>query len=138
MTRNTSDLKALMTEYFRRAYDDGDATVIDELIAPNMICHGLSPEPTHARQEFLNWYKPFRAAFSNVSCKITNSIIEGDWICCRLHFTGTHTGDHLGPPASHKKVNLYALVLIRWQNGQAVEGFNEFNQHALLQQIGAA
>jgi predicted ester cyclase len=137
-TMNGTDLKAVMKEYFRRAYDENDPSVIDELIAPNMVSHGLTPEPTRTREEFKRWYTPFRAAFSEVTCRVEHAIVEGDWICCRLRFSGRHTGDHLGPKASGKRVNLTALIEVRIVDGKAVEAYQEFNHLALMQQIGAA
>ena len=130
-------IKAMLHEYFHRAYTLGDATVIDELLAPDILTYGLSAEPTRTRQDFKNWYTPFRSSFSDVNCQMTHCVVEGEWVSCRVHFTGTHTGKGLGPPPTGNKVILTAMVLARVRNGQVVEGYNEFNQHSLLQQIGA-
>ena len=132
-----TDLKLMIREYFRRAYDEHDATVIDEMIAPDAVNYGLGPEPTRTREAFRKWYEAFRGSFSNVSCKVEHVMVEGEWVTCRIRFTATHTGDHLGPRASGKKVTLTALIMARIVNGKVVEGFNEFNQLSLLQQIGA-
>ena len=136
-TAAKTDLKGMMKDYFRRAYDENDPTVIDEMIAPNMVSHGLTPEPTRTREEFKAWYTPFRASFSEVTCRVEHAMVEGEWVCCRLRFTGKHTGEHLGPKPSGKRVNLTALVLVRFVEGKAVEAFQEFNHLALMQQIGA-
>jgi predicted ester cyclase len=137
-TASRNELTDLMKEFFRRAYDENDPTVFEDLLAPDMLTHGLTPEPLRKAADFKKWYMPFRAAFSDVHCKVVHAMVEGEWITVRLEFTGRHTGDHLGPKASGKDVKLSAIVQARWVNGKAVEGYNEFNQLALLQQIGAA
>ena len=56
-------LKSLMRTYFHRAYTLGDASVIEELIAPNVITYGLSPQPLTKAAEFKEWYTRFRSSF---------------------------------------------------------------------------
>jgi predicted ester cyclase len=126
-----------MLDYFHRAYVLGDESVIDEFIAPNVIAHGLAPEPLHGVAAFKEWYRRFRSSFSNITCPVTHAWAEGDWVIVRITFTGTHTGPSLGPPPTGKPVTLSALIAAREKDGKLVEGFNEFNQYALLQQIGA-
>ena len=129
-------LKTMMRSYFHRAYTLGDASVIDELIASDMLTHGLTPEPLTSRQEFKDWYTRFRSSFSDVTCPVTHAFVEGPWVTCRVLFSGTHTGAALGPPPTNRKVTITALILARVQNGQVVEGYNELNELSLLQQLG--
>jgi len=131
-------LKTMMRNYFDRAYTLGDASVIDEIIAPNMVTHGLSPQPLTTRAAFKEWYTRFRSSFSDVTCTVTHALVEGNWITSRVLFTGTHTGPGLGLPPTNRKVAISALILARFDNGQAVEGYNELNELSLLQQLGAA
>jgi predicted ester cyclase len=47
----------------------------------------------------------------------------------------THTGDHLGVPASHKKVEISGITIARIDDGKIVEGWDNWDQLALMQQI---
>jgi predicted ester cyclase len=66
---------------------------------------------------------------------VSHCIAEGDWVSARVVFSAIHSGPGLGPPPSHKPVSLTALVLVRFENGQVIEGYNELNQLSLMQQI---
>jgi predicted ester cyclase len=126
----------MMRDYFHRAYDLGDATAVDDHIAPDVLSHGLSLEPTTGRQFFKEWYVTFLSAFSDVSCPISHTWVDGDWVIVRVLFSGTHTGDGLGIPPTGRQISVSALVAARVVNNQVVESFNEFNRLALLQQLG--
>ena len=136
-TESSESLKARMRDYFHRAYTLGDASAIDEMIATDVLNHGLAPQPERGREAFKRWYTAFRGAFSNVDCKLTHCFVEGDWVTARVLFIADHTGASLGHPPSGRRITLTALVLCRFQNGQAVEGYNEFDQVSLLKQLGA-
>jgi predicted ester cyclase len=129
-------LKARMRDYFHRAYNLGDVSVIDELIDPNVVSHGMGPLPVRGRAAFKEWYTTFRSSFSSITCKTTHCVAEGNWVTSRIEFTGTHSGPGLGPPASGKTVTLTTLILVRFENGMAVEGFNEFDRLELMKAIG--
>ena len=49
----------------------------------------------------------------------------------------THTGDHLGVPASHKTVHITGITIARIENGKIVEGWDNWDQLAMMQQIRA-
>lgn len=136
--QSPDELKARAREFFRQAYMLGDESVIDRLMAPDILHHGLGAEPIVGRERFKEWYRSFRGAFSDILCSVTHVCVEEDLLAARVLFTGTHTGTSLGVPPTGRKVSLTALIMCRFQDGQITEGFNEFNQLALLQQIGAA
>jgi predicted ester cyclase len=50
----------------------------------------------------------------------------------------THTGDHLGMPATNKKVRITGSTMIRIEKGKIVEGWDNWDQLALMQQINSS
>jgi steroid delta-isomerase-like uncharacterized protein len=137
-TQHTPDeLKTLIREFFRKAYTEGNEQVIDELLAPDVLMHGLGPEPTVGREPFRRWYHAFRGAFTNIHCSVTHVCIEDDLLAVRVLFTGTHSTASLGPPPTGKLVSVTAVVLCRFEQGKVVEAFNEFDHLSLMQQLGA-
>src|SRR5438128_523194 len=55
----------------------------------------------------------------------------------RISFRGTHRGDGLGIPPTGRTVNVTGIILIRWRDGTAVEGWNEFDAAGMLKQLSA-
>lgn len=136
-TQSPDELKALAREFFREAYTLGNESVIDKLMAPDILHHGLTREPFVGREKFKEWYRAFRGAFSDIGCSVTHVCVEEDLLAARVLFTGRHTGASLGVPPSGRNVSLSALVLCRFENGVIAEGFNEFDHLSLMRQVGA-
>ena len=49
----------------------------------------------------------------------------------------THSGDGLGIPASGKSVRSQGISIARIQDGKIVEGWDNWDQLGMLEQIGA-
>ena len=50
---------------------------------------------------------------------------------------GTHTGEGLGVPATHKPVEVTGLLISRIKGGKTAECWNSFDLLSLYRQIGA-
>lgn len=56
-------------------------------------------------------------------------------LCWTAH--GTHHGDLMGVPLTHKQVTITGITLERLADGKIVEEWNIWDQLGLLQQLGA-
>lgn len=134
-------MEELAHSWFSTVWNEGRADLINDLMAPDAVIHGLGDagsEPI-GRDGFRAFYQVFRGAFPDIKVVVDDVISSHDDRCAvRFHFTGTHTGDHLGMPASHKPISCIGTVFMRYSNGAIVEGWNCVDMHSLLKQIGAA
>jgi len=136
--RHSSDeLKSILREFFRKAYTEGDESVIDTLMAPDVLHHGLARDPIVGRDAFRRWYHAFRGSFTDTHCSLTHICVEDDLAAARVLFTGTHSTAAFGFPPTGNQVSLSAVILCRFEHGQVAEAFNEFDHLSLLQQLGA-
>ena len=62
---------------------------------------------------------------------------EGDHVAVSGKWSGKHTGDFNGIPATGKQVEFYFVDLFNIVNGKVVNEHFEMNPAAILQQIGA-
>jgi predicted ester cyclase len=60
-----------------------------------------------------------------------------DKVAVRWSADMTHTGGDLGIPPSHRKVHVTGMTMVRIANGKVVEGWDNWDQLALMRQIGA-
>jgi steroid delta-isomerase-like uncharacterized protein len=78
----------------------------------------------------------FMNAFPDSRVTIDDMVAEGDQVVTKKTFTGTHTGDFAGIPATGNKVALQFVDIMRVRDGKIVEHWNCIDQLSLMQQLG--
>ena len=131
----SSDNKALVHRWFEEVWNRGRAEAIDEMMASGCVVHGLGSD-LQGPGGFKLFHTSYRNAFPDVSVKIDDIVSEGSIVAARWSGTGTHRGNGLGFPATGKSVNFTGMVFVRIENGKLVEGWNNFDQLGMLQQVG--
>jgi len=81
--------------------------------------------------------KMFMAAFSDLVNAIEISIAEGDYVCVHENWTGKHTGDFMGVPASGKNVMWTSTAILKIRDGKIAVAWDENDFLGLFQKIGA-
>ena len=79
----------------------------------------------------------YRNAFPDLTVRIDDLVAEGDIVAARWSGTGTHRGGGMGFAATGRGIQFSGMVFVRVQNGRLVEGWNNFDQLGMLQQLGA-
>jgi steroid delta-isomerase-like uncharacterized protein len=79
----------------------------------------------------------FTSAFPDAQISIESCIAEGDTSVARWMLTGTHQGEFQGIPPTGRTVKFRGIELNRFVNGKLVEHHCNFDNIAMLQQIGA-
>jgi steroid delta-isomerase-like uncharacterized protein len=126
--------KALMLRWFDQVWCQGRADVIDELLAPNCVIRGLGADQVGPEQ-FKPFFAAYRSAFPDVKITVDQAIAEDDMVAVRWSGTGTHKGDGLGFAATGRTARFSGMTMVRIVDGKLVEGWNNFNQFEMLQQL---
>ena len=130
-----SENQQIVKDMFERAINQRDETVFDELIAPSYVNYDMPmPEPGPAGLRAL--MGGFFAAFPDMRIVIEQTLGEGDLVCTRGYFEGTHDGDFMGVPATGNKVNVKYTDVWRLEDGKAVENWVRLDMLGLMQQLG--
>ena len=79
----------------------------------------------------------FTSAFPGSQISVESCIAEGDEVVARWMLTGTHQGEFQGIPPTGRTVKFGGIEFNRFVNGKLVEHRCNFDNIALLQQIGA-
>lgn len=125
----------LIMRIFNEVINEGRDDRIDELFAEDFVDHGPGQD-LHGREAFRSVVTTWRAAFSDLRCEVSNVISDGDTAGWVVRTTGTHTGDSLGFPATHKRIETVSANLGRFRDGKVVEHWSEQGMLAMLQQVG--
>ncbi|MFD9396883.1 ester cyclase [Streptomyces sp. NPDC060000] len=85
------------------------------------------------RREIGMWRSGFDFAFS-----LDDQIEQGDRVCNRWTWRGTHKGDFMGIPATGKQVSMTGTTVFRCrEDGKIVEAWWQYDRLGLMEQLGA-
>ncbi len=82
------------------------------------------------------YYANYITGFSKIKFTITEIFGQGDKITKHWKFTGVHTGDFFGIPATGKTATVEGSTIARMENGIIVEEQDFFDNLDLLTQLG--
>src|ERR1051325_9047545 len=127
-TTMNDENKRLVRRWFEEVWNQNREATIDELLSPEGVGFGLAATDTevHGPAQFKPFVRNFRSAFPDMHFVIEDMVAEGDKVAVRLHVTGTHTGDGLGFPPTGRKIDITAITIIQFANGQLVHGWNNW------------
>lgn len=131
--------KAVVRRWYKDVFEGGRLDVADEIFSADFMTHdpnapggwpgGPEGPKTIART--------FRAAFPDLTYTVDDQVACGDMVVTRWTARGTHEGDLMGVPASHRHVEVTGIEIERLQGDKIAETWVEYNLLGLLQQVGA-
>ena len=130
--------KALARRNVEEIWNQGNLSVIDELVAPNATFHDPSvPGGKFTGPEgFKQFVQIYRGACPDVRLTIEDLIAEGDKVVSRWTAIGTHKGELMGIAPTGKRVTVTGCDIAQYQNGKVVEGWASYDMLGMLQQLG--
>lgn len=133
------DNKALSREWFEYVWNRRDESAIARLASPQVITHGLGEDgqPAIGFDQFKQFRRAFLSAFPDIRIDVEDVLADGDKTAIRLSFSGTHRGDGIGISATGRRFVSTAIIIVRWQDGKAVEVWNEFDAAGMMKQLQA-
>jgi steroid delta-isomerase-like uncharacterized protein len=128
--------QAVVRDMFERAINQRDDAVFEELIADSYVNYDM-PMPESGPAGLRALMGAFFAAFPDMRIVIEQTMGDGDLVCTRGYFEGTHDGEFMGVPATGNTVNVKYIDIWRLADGKAVENWVRLDMLGLMQQIGA-
>jgi steroid delta-isomerase-like uncharacterized protein len=122
-------------EAMKQFWQTGDAGLFDEVLSTDYVQHWPG-FPSH-REGYLERLRMFRVAFPDLEKTADYMLADGDMVIDRVLVRGTHRGEFMGLPATGKLVTISEMHIARVADGKIVERWGEWDQLALLQQLGA-
>lgn len=131
-----SENLALLERYYE-VLNQGNLDVIDDLIATDYVSHHndpahLPPGPAGVKA----FISITRTGFPDLRLTVDQIFAEGEQAASMWTMEGTHTGEWFGTPATGKHARWSGIVITRFAGGKIAEDWYNFDQVALLQQLG--
>jgi len=134
---STDENKALARRIIEEAWNQGNMDAVDELMASDYAGHhSLVPTQPPSRELYKQFIVRTRAAFPDMHATIEDQIAEGDLVVTRWSVQGTHQGTFRGHSPTGKGMIVTGIIIERFVNGKAVEGWMEMDTLGQMQQLG--
>ena len=102
---------------------------------PDVELHGF-PEGVVDAATLGDFFAGFWEAIPDARIDVGDAFADGDQVAVRLTISGTHEGELMGVPASHRPISFDAMTIIRVEDGRLAERWNVADFLSMLQQIG--
>jgi steroid delta-isomerase-like uncharacterized protein len=123
-------------EVVRRFFDIYNAKNYEaahQYIASNYIDHGL-PQ-VRSVENAIEVLQSTHRSFPDIQVAIDELIEENGFVVFRGHFTGTHSGEFVGVPASGARIDFEALEIFKVENQQITESWGYWPLWQIMEQI---
>jgi len=117
--------------------DRGELDRVEEFVDPDVVDHSLPPGVPGGQEGVRVVLSAIRAGFPDHDAEVIHMVSEGDLVATYKTFTGTHTGDFFGIPATGKKATIRVMDVVRYRDGLIVEHWNVVDFAGLQAQLSA-
>jgi len=77
-------------------------------------------------------------SFPDLQIAVESTVAEGDSVVVRWRATGSHRGEGMGYPATQAAVDFRGMTWLVMSGGRIVEGWDAWNQGALVETLRVA
>jgi steroid delta-isomerase-like uncharacterized protein len=131
---------AQVAEYIRpwlEGLNRGDVSAAKETFATDCVVHITgSPEPLRGPAAFAQFVGGLLAAFPDVQFTVEDQVESEDKVVYRWSAEGTHTRPLGDIPPTGKRAHVDGIALDRLVGGKVVERWEQWDQSAMLRQLG--
>jgi steroid delta-isomerase-like uncharacterized protein len=128
---------ALMQRWFKEVWNEGRVQTIYDLMDKDAIGIGQDQPGVEIRgpRDFEALYNRLHGAFPDIKITVEDAFGAGDRVVVRWSAVMTHTGDHLGVPATNRKVRVTGITIAQIRDGKIIRGWDNWDQLALTEQL---
>src|SRR5215203_6362105 len=113
----------------------GDVSVADQVLLPDCMIH-ITGSPDLRLPEFKQMIGGLLAAFPDFRLTIQEQVVAGDKVTTRWTAEGTHTGPLGDIAPTGKPIHVDGLILDRVVDDRVAERWEQWDQMAMMQQLG--
>ncbi|MGB9011136.1 MAG: ester cyclase [Candidatus Acidiferrales bacterium] len=131
---------ALMQRWFKEVWNEGRVQTIYDLMDENGVGIGQDQPGVeiHGPADFVALFNRLHGAFPDIQITVNDTIAADDKVVVRWSAQMTHTGDHLGIPATNRPVRITGITIAQIKDSKIIRGWDNWDQLALMQQLSIA
>ncbi len=124
-------------ETLYRAFDTGEAELLDQALAEDWVDVPLAPGQAPGRDGLKPMILAFRAAFADLAFTPREIIVRGDRAAVRLTLTGRHVGEWMGVAATGRAFEIAMHEMHHFGGGRISHTWHLEDWAGWRQQVGA-
>lgn len=133
---STEANKAIIRRLVEEFWNQRQVHLYDALFADSFVDHNPLPGTEGTKEGFRPVPLGIQAAFADGRLSLDDILADGDRVCWRWTYSGTHTGPLMGAPATNKHITFGGINIDRIANGQIVERWHRLDVMGLRMQLG--
>lgn len=127
----------VIAQQYIDAINVDDFEKLRELLTPDFVDHASVGDLPPGMEGVEQAHRMLRDGFPDVRFTVDQLIAEGDQVAMIATGQGTHGGNFIGLAPTGNRVSWIGLRCFRMADGKIAEGWSQFDQLGILQQIGA-
>jgi steroid delta-isomerase-like uncharacterized protein len=134
---NTDANKARVQSFYDQVINAHNTATIDSFCTADFVDH--NPDPGRSGKgidDLKASFKDFFTAYPDVHVKTNFMVAEEDTVVSHVTMTGTNSGALGNMPATNKQISIDGIDIIVVKDGKATERWGEFDNMAMMQQLG--
>jgi predicted ester cyclase len=124
--------------WFEEVWNQGNEDTIDEMLAHDIVVHGIGDSPGAdliGPEAFKAHFRRFRGAFPQIHVAVEDTVTEEGKIVARFSVSARHEGEGFGILPTNKLVAFAGVVIAHLRDHRIVEAWNFIDFAAMHQQI---
>ena len=135
MSRSASEV----AQDFVGIWDASSPTGLSErTYAPDYIEHSPLPGQGPGIEGVNQLADVYFAVFPDLRTRVDAVLNDGEFTVVRWTGEGTHEGDQMGMPPTHRKITFHGIDILRMVDGKVAEHWGETNGLDVMQQLQGA
>jgi len=131
----TRDTRQIAEDFVKLWDASSPAGLAERAYAPDYVEHHPLPGQGPGIEGLNQLAAVYFAVFPDLTTTVEAVLNDGDLTVVRWSGVGTHEGDQLGVPPTHRKVHFSGIDILRISGGKVVEHWGETNGLEVMQQI---
>ena len=128
--------KARVGEFIDRVLTGGDIEATGDYFERDMVEEVPFPGQGPGLDGLKETLIRIRSAFPDSNWTVEEQIAEGDKVLSRFVWSGTHQGEFLGIPATHRPIRVWGMVIDRFVGEKIVSTRILMDMFGMMMQLG--
>jgi steroid delta-isomerase-like uncharacterized protein len=131
------DNKAIIRSLYEEVWNRRRLELVDEIISPSHALHDPNLTGSAVGPEaYKRQVSRFITAMPDLRFTMEDMVGENEKLAVAWTISGTHQGEFMGVPATHKKLSVDGITIHHFVNAKIMDSYISWDAWGLMQQLG--